>query len=207
VNDSVSILRDFARQLGKRTKGCECYDRNVCDYTVSETTRWKPVPLGGHPFTQQLRTEYKDYLVNLMANVERVSCSVKGGFDVGVCSVNHPNLVYPVKPTALRIAGDPRWPVFADPQTGKQAESLRLFLEHPALHGSVQRLILAESDSLHFFDDCVTFYFKPNSISDLKAALDCLVGLARLFPPASILWNLDAPPPSLRALTDRKSVV
>jgi hypothetical protein len=201
VNGSISILQDIARQLGKRTKPCECYDANVCDYTVSETTRWKPVPLRGHPFTQQLRAEYKDYLIDLMANAQGVCCSVKGGFDVGVFSVNHPNLVYPVKPTTLRIAGDARWPVFTNPHTGKQAESLRLFLEHPTLHESVQQLIVAESDSLHFFAGCVTLYFRPNSTSELKAALDCLVGLARLFAPASIQWNLEALPPSLRALT------
>ena len=201
MNGSISILQDFARQLGKRTKSCECYDSNVCDYTASEATRWKPVPLRGHPFTRRLRAKYKDYPIDLMANAEGLRCSLKGGFDVGVCSVNRPNMVHPVKLTTLRIAGDPRWLVFTNKHSGKQSESLRLFLEHPTLHESVQRLTLAESGSLHFFDGCVTLYFSPNSTSELQGALDCLVRLAHLFPSASMLWSLDALPPSLRALT------
>jgi hypothetical protein len=143
----------------------------------------------------------KDCLIDLMANAEVVCCRVQGGFDVGVCSVNRPNLVSQVKPTTLSVAGDQRWPVFTNRHTRKQGESLRLFLEHPTVHDSLQRLIQAESDSLHVFSGCVTLYFRPSSMNELRAALDCLIELARLFAPALIRWNLDALPPSLRLLT------
>jgi hypothetical protein len=34
VNDRAAMLREYAKQVKKRVAKCECYDPNVCEFTV-----------------------------------------------------------------------------------------------------------------------------------------------------------------------------
>jgi hypothetical protein len=156
VSDKISILRDFARQIGKQTKSRNCYDANVCDYSIDRQSSCKPIVHSGRPFLERLRAEYVGHRIHPMANPRDLCFGLKGGFDVGVCSINHPNRIYPVKLTMLRVAGDPRWSVFSSRPGDKKAEGLRLFLQRTDLHEAIQRLIVGGSDSLHFFEGAVT---------------------------------------------------
>jgi hypothetical protein len=201
VTDKISILRDFARQIGKQTKSCNCYDANVCDYSIDRQSSWKPIVHSGQPFLERLRAEYVGHRIHLMANLRGVCFRLKGGFDIGVCSINHPNRIYPVHLTMLKVAGDPRWSVFSSRPGDKKSEGLRLFLERTDVYEAIQRLIVGESDSLHFFEGAVTLYSSPNSTEELRSALDCLASLAALFPPPLAVWNLHSLPNSLFGLT------
>jgi hypothetical protein len=82
----------------------------------------------------------------------------------------------------------------------KKAEGLRLFLERSDVHAAIQRPIVGDSDSLHFFEGAVTLYSSPNSTEELRSALDCLASLAALFPPTLAVMNLHSLPNSLFGL-------
>ena len=135
-----------------------------------------------------------------MANLRDVCSRLNGGFDIGVCSINHPNRIHPVNLTMLKVAGDPRWSVFSGRPGDKKAEGLRLFLERSDVHEAIQRLIVGDSDSLHFFEGAATLDSSPNSTEELRIALDCLASLAALFPATLAVLNLHSLPNSLFGL-------
>lgn len=129
MTDKISILRGFARQIGKQTQSCNCYDANVCDYSMDRQSCRKPIVHSGQPFRERLRAEYVGHRIHLMANLRDLCFRLIGGFDIGVSSINHPNRIHPVNLTMLKVAGDARWSVFSGRPGDKKAEGLRLFLD------------------------------------------------------------------------------
>jgi len=125
-----------------------------------------------------------------MANLRDVCFRLNGGFEIGVCSINHSNRIHPVNLTMLKVAADPRWSVFSGRPGDKKAERLRLFLERSDVHEAIQRLKVGDSDSLHFFEGAVTLYSSPSSTEQLRGALDCLASLAVLCPPTLAVLSL-----------------
>jgi hypothetical protein len=200
VTDKALILRDFARWLGKKTKVCNCYDANVCSYSVDRESLWKPIIQSGQPFVEELRAEYLGHRIHLMANLEILSCTLKGGFDIGVCSINQPNRVYPV--TLVQWTVGNILPVFISQVESPEAQAAQLFLSRSDVYDIVCQTIASDSDSLHFFEGSVTFYCMPGSTEDLRIALDSLAKLAAFFAPGVDKWRLDSLPHSLRDLSE-----
>ncbi len=181
MTGGLLVLQQTAGRLGKPTKACACYDANVCEFSCSAETRWRPVARLGSPFSLQLRTKYQGLPLHLMANADYVRCEVKGSPDLGVCSINRPSRIYPVTRTSLLVGNDRRSPVFVSHPI-RDLGTLQSFLNHPEFHETVKQIIRDDLDSLHIFSDCFCLYFKPQSADEVLAAIDLLVGLARLFP-------------------------
>jgi hypothetical protein len=200
VSGKIAILRDFVRQIGKKSKPCNCYDPNVCTYSVDRENFWQPVIKTGQPFVEQFRGEFNGYRFHLMANHEVIFCEMKGGFDLGLCSINHPSRVYPTGVFQRAVGGDGRWPVFTSRMDSQEVRGLQLFLERSDVDEIIGQLMVQESGSLHFFEGSTRLYCKPNSPEELRSALQSLICLARLFAPAGEMWNLESLPESLRGL-------
>ena len=91
MNNILDILESVATRLGKRTKPCNCFDPMVCEITVGN--RWEPVAKSGSPFTRELRTDYNQGRINLMANPEFLRCEMKGSLSVvHAYSIGQPGL-------------------------------------------------------------------------------------------------------------------
>lgn len=199
MTNKTTILRDFVRELGKQTKPCNCYDANVCDFSVDRQS-WKPVIQSGRPFSEEFRGKYAGHQIHLMANLEVLLCELKAGFDVGVCSINQPNRVHPVSDANLRVGSDRSLPVFAPRMGGPEADAMRLFLLRRDVSEIIGQLIADDFDSLHFFEGGVHLYCRPKSAEQVRSTLLCLLSLARLFAPARDDWNLESLPLTLRGL-------
>jgi hypothetical protein len=177
VTDTSAILQFVAKKLGTRVKKANCYDANVCEYQADAETRWLPVAITGHPFSQQLRAIHRNRRVHVMGNPDYIYCTVYGQLDVEQCSINRPNKIsYVDQRSKVSVCGDARWPVFLC--AGRQpSEKLQALLKGPAFHCTVQRLIRDSSESLHLFVDAVTLYAKPQSGGEVVDAIGELLSL------------------------------
>jgi hypothetical protein len=202
VNSSIVILRSVARRLGKRVRQCENYDANVCEFEANSETGWNAVVVSGHPFSEELRYFCGAHRVHLQANPEYLFCSVSGQMDVGVCSINRPNEISPMRPTGLIVAGGRPCPVFASLGSRSQGESeaLASFLDHPDVRKAVKQVLRHESESIHIFKGSIALYFRPQSPEELLSAIDVLVEVMDLFAPQDDGIDLADLPLELRCL-------
>jgi hypothetical protein len=169
----ISALRVLSKQVGRPVKRCNHWDRNVCDFKISENYRvWKAVT--GHPFLRELRFQHQGRRITLMANPEYICIRVdsKDNFPI-VCSINQDEKVLFMKEANLYVGDDQRCPVFIQ-QSDTASDTLLALLKSSALLEVVEQFLRDRSESLHISNGRITLFSTVSSAGEVNSAIEKL---------------------------------
>jgi hypothetical protein len=176
-DNSLTVVRQLAQQVGTKTKPINLYDRNVCLGERVAGRPWESVVLSGEVFCLQLRYLHEGRRVRIFANRQFVNASIAGSFNVGaILSVNQQNAVELMRPAGNCLIGGRRYPLFT--KSGHLELKHEMLLAHPMLAALLESSCLRIGESLHFFDDEITIYLDKPTLARLREAVARMTGLA-----------------------------
>lgn len=200
--DSPSDMRDIlevvAATLRKSVRECEHYDPNVCSFVSDAERIWQPVAVSGYPFSRAVTFKKSGRKVQLRANPEYFCIEVKGERTGAVFSINQPNKIIFMK-RVDRLGGEHTWPVYI-PDDGTPVKRPDAEVRQRGLRAAGRVLLRDGSESLHFFQDAVVLYFKPNDASTVVRAIDILTPLVEPIKPRTLPAGTASLPNGLRNL-------
>jgi hypothetical protein len=175
--NSLTVVRQLARQVGAKTTPINLYDRNVC---VGEWVADRPcelVVLSGEVFCLQLHYTHKGRRARVFANRQFINASAIGSFNVGsILSINKRNAISPMGHAEDRMIRGRRYPLFT--KNGNLAPEHEVLLAHPALAALIESSFLKTDESLHFFDDQIGIYLDKPTLERLRETINRMMTLA-----------------------------
>lgn len=171
--DPLAILKEIAKQFGKRIGRANLFDANVCTSPLNPERPWEYLALPGDFFRHKLTIKLSVHKIELLANGEFISVQVAGNLvDADLCSINRRDKVFQLVRNLLVE------PSFLFPVYSRRADTdLRQFLSSAALSQALNRLQLTEDESLHICNEIV-LYLKRNSKNDVMLAIEAACQLA-----------------------------
>jgi hypothetical protein len=182
--DQVTILKEVAKWLGKKTRPLNLFDPTVCKSPRDPERPWLTRPLPGDLFRDQISFEQKGRKLKVRANADFIVAQMSGNFDAAMaCSVNRRKFSEKLEE---RIPGFPSLPVFASAANSNRSE----FLNSAALQQALGNLKLQEEESLHIYTNAIELYLQRASLEEVMSAIAVAGTLADQLPP-SVTQDLD----------------
>jgi hypothetical protein len=176
VTDQVDILRNIAKQSGKRIRSLNLFDSWVCKSPPDPDCPWRNLELPGDFFRSQVSVECLRRKVHLRANADFMVSTIPGSFNLDPFSINRRN--DGTDELSLRVSAFPALPVFADQLNGLLEE----LLNSTALRHALHELQLSIRESLHVYSDAIVLYLQRTSARETISAIEAACRLADQLP-------------------------
>jgi hypothetical protein len=198
AHEPLAVLKDIAKQSGRRVSGANLFDANVCTSPLDPEHPWEILALPGDFFRHKLTINRRNRKTTLLANGDFIRAQVSGDFDVDAYSINRRDKVMQFEQSLLHVPGFPTLPVYS-----RQSDTdLRQFLNSTTLNQALDTLQLRENESLHIYRNGLVLYLQRGSRDEIMSAVEAACKLTEQLPASKDSLDLGALPAKFENLSD-----